>query len=84
MLLQYLRTHSIQRMNTDDIDIRLTEAEHELIIDLLVHALDAYQLVAPYDAGVHDLPLDNPIVQRYDMIENLRERLVVLWKDRWD
>ena len=71
-------------MNTDDIDIRLTEAEHELIIDLLVHALDVYQLVAPYDSGIHDLPLDNPIVRRYDMIENLRERLVILWKDRWD
>ena len=71
-------------MNTDDIDIRLTEVEHEVMIDLLVHALDAYQLVAPYDSGIHDLPLDNPIVRRYDMVENLRERLVILWKDRWD
>jgi len=71
-------------MNTDDIDIRLTEVEHELMIDLLVHALESYQLVAPYDSGIHDLSLDNPIVQRYDMIENLRERLMVLWKDRWN
>jgi len=71
-------------MNTDDITVKLTEAEHELMIDLLVHALESYQLVAPYDSGIWDLPLDNPIVQRYDMIENLRERFVVLWKDRWD
>ena len=71
-------------MNTDDITVKLTEAEHELMIDLLVHALESYQLVSPYDAGIFDLPLDNPIVQRYDMIENLRERFVVLWKDRWD
>ncbi len=54
------------------------------MIDLLVHALESYQLVAPYDSGVHDLPLDNPIVQRYDMIDNLRERFMVLWKDRWN
>ena len=70
-------------MNTDDIDIRLTEAEHELIIDLLVHALDVYQLVAPYDSGIHDLPLDNPIVQRYTMVENLRELFYELWSDRF-
>lgn len=71
-------------MNTDDINVKLTEAEHELMIDLLVHALESYQLVAPYDSGIHDLPLDNPIVQRYDMVDNLRERFMVLWKDRFE
>jgi hypothetical protein len=71
-------------MNTDDINVRLTEAEHELMIDLLIHALESYQFVAPYDSGVHDLPFDNPIVQRYDMVDNLRERFMVLWKDRFE
>jgi hypothetical protein len=71
-------------MNTEDIIVNLTEAEHELMIDLFVHALDSYQFVAPYDSGVHDLPLDNPIIQRYDMIQNLRERFLVLWQDRFE
>lgn len=71
-------------MDTNDITIRLTEVEHELLVELLVHALESYQLVSPYDAGLHDLPLDNPIVQRYDTIENLRARFVELWQDRWD
>ena len=71
-------------MDTNDITIRLTEVEHELLVELLVHALESYQLVSPYDAGLHDLPLDNPIVHRYDTIENLRARFVELWQDRWD
>ena len=71
-------------MDTNDITVRLTEVEHELLVELLVHALESYQLVSPYDSGLHDLPLDNPIIQRYDTIENLRARFVELWQDRWD
>lgn len=71
-------------MDTNDITVRLTEVEHELLVELLVHALESYQLVSPYDAGLQDLPLDNPIVQRYDTIENLRARFVELWQDRWE
>jgi len=71
-------------MDTNDITVQLTEVEHEVMIELLVHALECYHLVSPYDSGFYDLPLDNPIIQRYDTIENLRARFVELWQDRWD
>lgn len=71
-------------MDTQDITITLTEAQHELLIDVLLHASEAYQLVSPYDSGMWDLPLDNPIVQRYTMLENLREMMNDLWKTRFE
>ena len=71
-------------MDTNDITVQLTEVEHELLVELLVHALECYHIVSPYDSGLHDLPLDNPIIQRYDTIENLRARFVELWQDRWE
>ncbi len=70
-------------MNEGNITVTLTESQHELINEILVHALDAYQLVAPYDDGIFDLPLDNTIVQRYTMIDNLREMFLELWSDRF-
>jgi hypothetical protein len=70
-------------MNEGNITVTLTESQHELINEILVHALDAYQLVAPYDDGIFDLPLDNAIVQRYTMIDNLREMFLELWSDRF-
>jgi len=71
-------------MNENDITITLTESQHELLMDILCHACDAINLVSPYDDGMHDLPVDNPIVQRYTMIENLREMFNELWKDRFE
>jgi hypothetical protein len=70
-------------MNEGNITVTLTESQHELINEILVHALDAFQLVSPYDDGISDLPLDNPIVQRYTMIDNLRETFLELWSDRF-
>lgn len=70
-------------MIENDITVTLTEVEHELINDVLNHALESIQLVAPYDAGIWDLPIDNPIIQRYTLIENLKERFNVLWADRF-
>ncbi len=70
-------------MNEGNITVTLTESQHELLNEILVHAIDAYQLVAPYDDGLFDLPLDNPIVQRYTMIDNLRETFLELWSDRF-
>ena len=70
-------------MNTNDITITLTESQHELINDVLLHAIEAYQVVAPYDSGMYDLPMDNQIIQRYTMLENLYEMMIVLMQDRW-
>ena len=70
-------------MNTNDITITLTESQHELLNDVLLHAVEAYQVVAPYNSGMYDLPMDNEIIQRYTMLENLREMMIKLMEDRW-
>jgi len=70
-------------MNEGNITVTLTESQHELMVDLLNHAMDAANLIMPYGAGSLDLPMDNEIVQRYTMIENLREIFLELWSDRW-
>jgi len=71
-------------MDQNDITVTLTEVEHELINDILSHALESIHLVAPYDAGIWDLPIDSPILQRYTLIENLKERFNLLWVDRFE
>lgn len=70
-------------MNENDITVTLTESQHELLNEILCHSMEAIQLVAPYDDGLWDLPLDNPIVQRYTMIENMKEMFFELWRDRF-
>jgi hypothetical protein len=70
-------------MNEGNITVNLTESQHELINEILHHALDAFQLVAPYDDGLYDIPMENPIIQRYTMMENLREMFYELWADRF-
>lgn len=71
-------SHIIQ----NDINVSLTFAEHELICDVLMQSINAFDFACPY--GLHDLPMDNEIVQRYTMIENLRERFNTLWSDRFN
>lgn len=70
-------------MSEGDITVTLTEAQHELINDVLVNAIEAYHLVSPYDMGLHELPIDSEIVQRYSMLENMKETFYTLWSDRF-
>lgn len=71
-------------MNNSDITITLSESQHELLNDIILHALESYQLVSPYDDGMWDLPINNSILQRYTMIQNLREMFNEMWADRFD
>ena len=71
-------------METGDITVTLTESQHEMLLDIIMNSLDAFQLVAPYDDGMHELPLDNAIVQRYDTLDTLRQTFVTLWSDRFN
>jgi hypothetical protein len=66
-----------------DLNVTLTCAEHELLNEVLMHSLEAMQLIIPYNDGLWDLPMDNSIVQRCTMIENLKERFYSLWADRF-
>lgn len=70
-------------MNEGDIVVTLTESQHELINDVLMNALEGFHLLAPYDSGLHDLPIDNELIQRYTMIQNLKEMFFELWTDRF-
>jgi len=70
-------------MNENDIRITLTESQHELLNEVLNHAIEAINLASLYGDGMWDLPLDNPIVQRYTMLENMKEMFFELWRDRF-
>lgn len=70
-------------MNTGDITVTITESQHELLNDVLMHAIEAYQVVSPYDTGLYDLPIENEIVQRYTLLENMKEMFYTLWSDRF-
>lgn len=59
-----------------DIQVPLTFAEHELINEVLLQAVNSFDFACPY--GMFDLPIDSEIVQRYTMLENLRERFNIL------
>lgn len=65
-----------------DIQVTLTFAEHELINEVLMQASTAFDFACPY--GMFELPISSEIVQRYTMIENLRERFNTLWTDRFE
>jgi hypothetical protein len=64
-----------------DIQVSLTFGEHELMNEVLMQASTAFEFACPYDMS--DLPIDSEIVQRFTMLENLRERFNILWSDRF-
>lgn len=68
-------------MNENDITVSLTESQHELLRDLLNHAIDSVDVIFPY--GIRDLPDNHEIAQRYDMLYNLKETFDELWVDRF-
>lgn len=68
-------------MDVNDFDVKLTYAEHEMIRELLTQAINMIDFASPY--GIFDLPIESDIVQRYSMIENLRERFNTAWADRF-
>lgn len=68
-------------MDVNDLDVKLTYAEHEMICELLTQATTMIDFASPY--GIFDLPIESDIVQRYSMIENLRERFNTAWSDRF-
>lgn len=71
-------------MNENDITITLTESQHELLNEILSHAMDSFHLAAPFQDGMSELSFDNAIVQRYTMLENMKEMFDQLWVDRFN
>ena len=66
-----------------DLIVNFTEAEHELLIDVLSMAIGNFDELIDFCA-LHDLPMNNPIVQKITMMENLKERLNFMWCERFN
>lgn len=66
-----------------DLSVTLTEAEHELLINVLSMSIGNFDELVDFCA-LHDLPMNNPIVQKITMMENLKERLNFMWCERFD
>lgn len=75
-------TNDDAHIDQGDIQVTLTYAEHEMINDVLMQAVNAFEFTCPY--GIFDLPIDSELVQRYTMLDNLRERFNTLWSDRFE
>jgi len=71
-------------MNENDITVTFTEAEHEFLLDLLTYAQESMNFISPYLYELNSLPIDNSIVQRHFMIENIKERFSALWANRFE
>lgn len=68
-------------IDQNDVNVTLTFAEHELMCDILCQAETMMDFASP--CGILDMPIDSELVQRYTMIENLRERFNTAWSDRF-
>jgi hypothetical protein len=69
-------------IDKNDLNVTVTFAEHEFMCDILCQAETMMNFACPY--GMFDLPIDSELVQRYTMIENLRERFNTAWSDRFN
>ena len=69
-------------MNQDSVTIEFDCEEHDLLVDVIVHAMDSFDF-AMY-GNVYDLPLDSEIRQRYFMLTELKDRCTSLWSNRFD
>jgi hypothetical protein len=67
-------------METGDVTVPLTLAEHELMLEIVSNTVGYLDFLVP---STYDLPENCEVLQRYDMINNLRERLLILWTDRF-
>lgn len=73
----------MKAMCENDISVTFTEAEHEMMLDVLMHSLESLDFAASYSAALEEIPMTNEIVQRRYMIENLRDRFQELWVARF-
>lgn len=56
--------------------------EHDLLNQILNHAIDAYDLMGFYEVDM--LPDDSEIKKRYDMLMDIKQRSHELWMHRFD
>ena len=66
--------------DTTPITMEFTADEHDLLNDILVHALDGMHLAIPC---IYDLPEDSEIRQRYELLEHMKNHSYSLWAQRF-
>lgn len=64
------------------ITMNFTFEEHDLLNDILNHAIESFDFVAFLDED--ELPEDGEIMKRKRMLENIKNRSFQLWKTRFD
>ena len=63
------------------VTMEFTADEHDLLNSILCHAIDGMDLAIPC---VYDLPEDSEILQRYQMLDRMRNRSYQLWSQRFN
>ena len=67
--------------DTTPITLEFDADEHDLLNSILVHALDGMDLAIPC---IYDLPEDSEILQRYEMLERIKNQSYQLWSQRFN
>ncbi len=60
--------------------MEFTFEEHDLLNSILNHAIDGMNLAVPC---IYDFSEDSEIRQRYEMIEEMKEKSYKLWAQRF-
>ena len=63
------------------VTMEFTADEHDLLNSILCHAIDGMDLAIPC---IYDLPEDSEILQRYQMLDRMRNRSYDLWSQRFN
>lgn len=71
-------------METGNITVTLTESQHEMIVEILTNAQEAFNFVIPSSEYLTSLAPDNEVVQRQGILDSLQELFFSLWVDRFE
>lgn len=71
-------------IDKEPVTMEFTFEEHDVLNDVINHALDAYHFTMFSDISMKELPFDNDMRQRYEILHDMRNRSFGLWSDRFD
>ena len=63
------------------VTMEFTADEHDLLNNILVHAVDGMDLAIPC---IYDLPEDSESLKRYEMLEHMKNNSYKLWSQRFN
>ena len=63
------------------VSLELSFEEHDLLNDILTHALEMYDFVGYF--GIDKLPNDSEMKLRYNMLKEMRNCSLGLWQERF-